>query len=126
MILLRLVYYKCTALFLRFASGNDSTQGQPVENGESVVVVPGFMSDFTVIFNFSTQIKMLRKSKFGNVFDGVYFSKVARLQLTDCNFTMSRLLQKLSSQYAPKTSLLKNDTSRKISTAECFNKVAAL
>ena len=114
MILLRLVYYKCTVLFLRFASGNDSTQGQPLENGERVVVVPGFMSDFPVIFNFSTQIKMLRKNKFGKVFDGVYFSKVARLQLTDCNFTMSRLLQKLSSQYVPKTTLLKNNTSRKM------------
>ena len=37
-----------------------------------------------------------------NVYDGAYFSKVARLQCKDSNCTICRLQQRFSSEYAPK------------------------
>ena len=48
-----------------------------------------------------------------SVYDGVYFSKVARLQCEDSNFTISRLNQRFSSEYASKISCLKKNNLRK-------------
>ena len=54
---------------------------------------------------------------FGNsresVYDGVYFSKIARLHCEDSNFTTSWLNERLSSEYAPKISCLKKNNLRK-------------
>ena len=47
------------------------------------------------------------------IYDGVYFSKVARLQCDDSNFTISRLNQRFSSECAPKISCLKKNNLRK-------------
>ena len=46
-----------------------------------------------------------------SVYDGVYFSKVARLQCEDSNFTISRLNQRFS--LASKISCLKKNNLRK-------------
>ena len=48
-----------------------------------------------------------------SVYDGVYFSKVARLQCEDSNFTISRLNQIFSSECASKISCLKRNNLRK-------------
>ena len=48
-----------------------------------------------------------------SVYDGVYFSKVARLQCEDSNFTISRLNQRFSSEYASKISFLKKNLRKK-------------
>ena len=47
------------------------------------------------------------------VYDRVYFSKVARLQCEDSNFTTSRLNQRFSLEYTPKISCLKKNNVRK-------------
>ena len=48
-----------------------------------------------------------------NFYDGVYFSKVARLQCKDSSYTLSRLHQRFSSEYATKISCLKKNDLRK-------------
>ena len=58
-----------------------------------------------------------------SVYDGVYFSKVARLQCEDSNFTISRLNQRFSSEYASKISCLKKNNLRKKSAVnQSFSK----
>ena len=80
-------------------------------------------------------MKMLRKNVYSkslknsqeNVFDGVYFSKVASLQFIDCNSTVNRLHHRFSLEYVPETKLLKKNIWRKESVVyERFNKVATL
>ena len=48
-----------------------------------------------------------------NIYDGVYFSKVARLQCKDSNCTISRLPKRFCSKYALKISHLKKNNLRK-------------
>ena len=48
-----------------------------------------------------------------SVYDGVYFSKVARLQCEDSNFTISSLSQRFSSEYTSKISCLQKNNLRK-------------
>ena len=43
-----------------------------------------------------------------SVCDGLYFNKVERIKCEDSRFTTSRLYQRFSSEYAPKTSCLNN------------------
>ena len=58
-----------------------------------------------------------------SVCDGVYFSKVARLQCEDSNFTTGRLNQRFSSEYDPKISCLKKNNLRKKSAVnQSFSK----
>ena len=44
-----------------------------------------------------------------NVYDGVYFSKVTRLQCADCNFNVKRLHRRLFLKFVPKTSSFKKE-----------------
>ena len=55
----------------------------------------------------------LKITVYENVYDEVYFSKVARLQCEESNFTISRLNQRFSLEYAPKISCLKKNNLRK-------------
>ena len=43
-----------------------------------------------------------------NVHNGVYFTRVTKLQCTDCNCTVKRLRHRFSLKYVPKISCLKN------------------
>ena len=99
-------------IFLRLFSGNCHTfRGT-------------FCISCNLWYNSSTQIKMSLKiiacksleNSREKVFDGVYFSKVTRLQCKESNCTISRLHQRFFSEYAPKISCFKNNNLRKKST----------
>ena len=61
-----------------------------------------------------------------NFYNGVSFSKVTRLQFSDCNFTIQRIHHRFFLEYVPKTSCLKNNILRKNSVVDQhLDKVAA-
>ena len=70
--------------------------------------------------------KSLKNSR-EKVFDGVYFSKVVRLQCKGSNGTLGRLHQRFFSVYAPKINCLKNnDLTKKSTVYQRFSKVVTL
>ena len=59
-----------------------------------------------------------------NFYDGVSFSKVTSLRLSECNFTIKRTHNSIFLPYVPKTSYLK--IRKKYMANQCLKQVPAL
>ena len=80
-----------------------------------------------MIFRNIIDCKSLESSQ-DNLYNGVYFSKVASPQCIDCNLSINRICHIFFSEYVPKNTCLRNNTLRKhiCEVYQCFNKVIAL